>query len=149
MGSFGGAFTALTVPHVSTADGGVAVPSWQLTSGQTPAVYKNTSGSTISVGGALASYPAGTVWFFPGENGRAENFGVIRFSAPSNGVYRVETAVAPVYPGPPQGDTDFHVLKNGAELFGRFLAPSNTASFAETVALLAGDFEWAQSIRSR
>jgi hypothetical protein len=137
--TLGGAFTALTVPHVSTADGGVQVPSWQLTSFQTPAVYKNTSGHTISVGGGQASYPDGTVWYFPGENGRPENFGLIRFTAPSNGAYRVETAVAPVYPGPPQGDTDFHVLKNGAELFGRFLATSDTASFAQTVVLAIGD----------
>jgi len=137
-GSLGGAFTALTVPHVSTADGGVQVPSWQLTSYQTPAVYKNTAGETISVGNGLASYPAGTVWYYPGENGRAENFGVIRFTAPSNGAYRIETAVAPVYNGPPQGDTDFHVLKNGVELFGRSLAPSDTASFSGTVTLSAG-----------
>src|SRR5213083_334116 len=49
-GSVGGAFTALTVPYVSSSDGGVPVPSWQLTTFQTPAVYKNTSGGPITVG---------------------------------------------------------------------------------------------------
>src|SRR5262245_40912976 len=39
--SIGGAFTALTVPFISSADGGEAIPSWQLTTSQTPAVYKN------------------------------------------------------------------------------------------------------------
>src|SRR5262245_31734954 len=77
VGSLGAVFTPLPVPWVSTADGGVQVPSWQLSSVQTPAVYKNTSGTTITIGGGLASLPAGTVWFHPGENGRPENLGVI------------------------------------------------------------------------
>ena len=80
--SVGGSFTALTVPWVSTADGSEQVPSWQLTSYQTPAVYKNTAGATISVGGGAASIPAETVWYYPGEDGRSENYGVIRFTVP-------------------------------------------------------------------
>src|SRR4030095_8153550 len=54
-GSVGGSFTALTVPFTSSADGGQPIPSWQLTTGNTPAVYKNTSGGTITIGGGTAS----------------------------------------------------------------------------------------------
>ncbi len=135
----GGSFTLLTVPHISTVDSGAKIPSWQLTSGQAPVVYKNVSNATLTAGSGLVSFAPKEVWFNPGENGRPENFGVIRFTAPSNGLYQVETSVRPVYSGSPQGDTDFHVLKNGVELFGRFLAPSDTASYSNTVALNSGD----------
>ena len=141
-GTVGGAFTALTVPWLSTADGGQQVPSWQLTSFQTPAVYKNTSGTTITVGGGAASLPPGTVWYYPGEDGRPENFGVIRFSVPAGkaGPYRVEADVSPVYPSSPQGDTDFHITRNTTEVFGRFLAPSASATFNRVFMLHEGDF---------
>jgi len=140
-GSVGGSFTALTVPFTSSADGGQPIPSWQLTTGNTPAVYKNTSGGTITIGGGIASLPAETVWFYPGDDGRPENFGVIRFSLPAGqaGNYLVQASVAPVYPSFPQGDTDFHVVHNGVELFGQFLDPTAVASFNSVVALADGD----------
>jgi len=139
--SIGGAFTPLTVQHVSSADGGVSVPSWQLTSFQTPAVYRNTSGSTISIGGGAVTLPPGTVWYHPGEAGRPENYGVIRLKLPpgSAGNYELKAQVEPIYPGAPQGDTDFHVVHNGTELFGQFLTPQATASYTVAVALNEGD----------
>src|SRR6185436_3303958 len=139
--SVGGTFTALTVPHISSADGGVLVPSWQLTSFQTPALYRNTSGGEITIGGGAVRLPAGTVWYHPGEDGRPENYGVIRFSAPqgSAGNYELRADVAPIYPGPPQGDTDFHVVHNGAELFGKNLSPADTASYRTIIAVQEGD----------
>ena len=134
--SIGGSFTALTVPWVSTADGSEQVPSWQLTSYQTPAVYKNTAGATISVGGGAASIPAETVWYYPGEDGRSENYGVIRFTVPyglGGGTYNMEVQVDPVYPSSPQGDTDFHVVINGTEVFGVFLDPDQSASWSVSI----------------
>jgi hypothetical protein len=140
-GSVGGAFTVLTVPFVSTADGGETIPSWQLTTGNTPAVYKSPSSGTITVGNGIASFPANTVWFYPGDDGRPENFGVIRFTLPSGqaGNYLVQASASPVYPTAPQGDTDFHVVRNGIELFGQFLDPSASASFTSVVTLADGD----------
>ena len=139
--SIGGAFAALTVPHISNADNGVAVPSWQLTSFQTPAVYRNTSGNTITVGQGTATFPAGTVWYYPGEDGRPENYGVIRLTIPSGstGHYELRAQVAPVYPGAPQGDTDFHVVHNGKEIFGRFLTPDASANYVTILAVNEGD----------
>jgi len=140
-GSVGGTFTALTVPWVSTADGGEQVPSWQLTSSTTPAVYKNTSGNTITVGGGAASIPDGTVWYYPGEDGQSENFGVIRFTVPygQSGTYRLQSAVNPVYPSSPQGDTDFHIVVNGTEVLTANLNPSASASYSADHGLNEGD----------
>ncbi len=138
-GSLGGQFTPLTIQHISTVDGGETIPSWQLTSGQAPVVYKNVSSNTLSAGNGLVSFAPGEIWFNPGENGRPESFGVIRFTAPSNALYQIGTGVRPVYAGSPQGDTDFHVLKNGVELFGLFLSPTNSAEYSNTVALVAND----------
>ncbi|MEY2408079.1 MAG: hypothetical protein QOF48_749, partial [Verrucomicrobiota bacterium] len=139
-GSLGGTFTPLTVTHMSTADGGQSVPSWQLSSAQTPAVYKNTNAGTITFGGGAASVSSGTIWFYPGEDGRPENFGAIRFTVPpgGSGDYTVQVTVAPTYPGPPQGETDIHVIKNGTELFGQNLVPSAIAGYTNTLALTEG-----------
>lgn len=140
-GTVGGNFTALTTPHNSSDDYGLIIPSWQLTSFQTPAVYCNTSTNTASAGGGLIHLPPGTCWFYPGENNRPENFGVIRFTVPAGGAgnYEIKTAVSPVYTGPPQGDTDFHIVKNGVELFGQFLTPTDSAGYTNSVLLLEGD----------
>lgn len=140
-GTLAGMFTALTVPHVSTADGGQSIPSWQLTSFQTPAVYKNISGVIVTAGGGTATFPPGTVWYYPGENGRPENLGVIRFTVPAGGGgnYDVRVAVAPVYNGSPQGDTDFHVARNGVELFGQNLPAGARTGYTNILALNASD----------
>ena len=83
--------------------------------------------------------PPGSVFLVTGVNGRPENFGVVRFTAPSNGNYEISAAVAPMYTGGLAGDTDFHVVRNGVELFGQFLAPHATAAYTNIVALNTGD----------
>jgi hypothetical protein len=79
--------------------------------------------------------------FYPGVEGEPENFGVIRFTVPSGGgrTYNLATSVRPAYAASLQLDTDFHVLKNGVELFGRALNVSDTAGYTNSLALAAGD----------
>src|SRR6185436_8953085 len=69
-----------------------------------------------------------------------QNFAVIRFkvSAGQQGDYRLETAVKAYLETLP-GDSDFHVLKNGVELFGQFLSGSVGTGYTNTLALAAGD----------
>jgi Immunoglobulin domain len=138
--SVGGPFTLLTVPHTSWANG-VSVPSWQLTSFQTPAVYQNNSTSTVSIAQGQGVFPPGAVWYYPGEDDRSENFGVIRFAIPPGaaGVYRLETAVRSVYDGALSRDADFHVVKNGAEIFNHFLPPNSEAGYTNLLALSVSD----------
>lgn len=100
-----------------------------------PAVLRN--GTAAPIG----PYPPGAVAFHPGVEGSGINYGVLRLTLPAGlgGSYRVETTVHPLYSGPPQGDTDFHVLHNGIELFGRFLAPSENTAFNAALNLNPGD----------
>lgn len=83
--------------------------------------------------------PPGTLLLDPGVEGSGQNFTVVRFLTPSNGWYRLETAVAPCYDGAPQGDTDFHIVKNGDEIVGRFLATPEHFSYVATLLLEDGD----------
>ena len=64
---------------------------------------------------------------------------MIRFTVPATGHYQIKAEVAPVYPSDPQGDTDFHILRDGTQLFGRFLKPSESAHDTTVLDLQAGD----------
>ena len=97
-------------------------------------VYHNPTTNT------LFGFAPGTVWFGPGVEGNSDNFGVIRFTVPSGagGVYQVRSTVEPFTAN--AGDTDFHIVKNGAELYGVFLAGSAPPNgYTNTVSLAAGD----------
>jgi hypothetical protein len=134
-----GTFSLLTVRHSSPSDNGTPVPSWQLTSSQAPAVFANTSSNTLTSGGGAAVLPPGTVWISPGQDGRPENFGVIRFTVPTAGEYRIAVTVVPYYAGSPQGDTDFHVIRNNTQLFGQNLSPTARAGYTNLVNLSVGE----------
>lgn len=140
-GALDDTFTPLTVRHISLADGAERIPSWQLTSGQAPAIYKNTTMSAVGVGRGAGVIPAGAIWALPGEDGRPENYGTIRLVIPKGrgGTYRLETTAQPHYRGPPQGDTDFHVMLNDRTLFGRSLDPAESTGYTNTLQLAEGD----------
>ena len=136
-----GSFTLLTFAKTNIADNGVPHELWALNSFEQPAVLRNGTTNTAIVAGGQGNYPPGTVWFLPGYEGRVQNYGVIRCAVPmgAGGQYEVNTVVRPGFDGSIQGDTDFHVLKNGMELFGRQLAAGASASYSNTVLLTAGD----------
>src|SRR5437660_7690025 len=117
------------------------VDVWERPGGGYPDVEKNNSGVTGYSDGGQAVYPPGSVWFYPGQEGTAQNYGMIRFTTPSDGAgtYRLSSDVHSYLNGPSSGDTDFHILKNGAELFGKFLPPSSATGYSSDVVLAAGD----------
>ena len=43
------------------------------------------------------------------------------------------------FDGPVSGDSEFHVLKNGQEVFGQFVAPNSATGYSNTLALAAGE----------
>jgi hypothetical protein len=110
-------------------------------SGSTPEILHNHTTNTVITDGGQGNFPPGTTLFYPGVQGNPENFTAIRFTVPNGagGTYSVATSVRPAYNGSIQGDTDFHVLRNGVELFGQGLAPGASASYSNTIALAAGD----------
>jgi hypothetical protein len=69
------------------------------------------------------------------------DFAAIRFTVPAGagGRYRLETAVRSLYDSTRSVDADFHVVKNGVELFGRLVPPNSGTGYSTTLALVAGD----------
>jgi hypothetical protein len=55
------------------------------------------------------------------------------------GLYDLHTAVRPTFDGPTSGDTDYHVLRNGHELFGQFLEANAGTTYSNLLTLAAGD----------
>jgi hypothetical protein len=136
----GGAFNLLLFPKTSFYDNLVPVQSWQLTAGNGPAVYRNSSSTSAIAGGGQAVLPPGVMWFHAGDHGRPENFGVIRLTIPegSDGAYRIDSSFARLFDGSLQGDTDIHVLVNGREVFGQFLPADTTGGGYTEIETLAG-----------
>src|SRR5258705_6367961 len=106
--------------HVRQADPStpnVLLDIWTKPSGGFPNIYHNGTSETSRSDGGQGTFPPGSTWFYPGEDGTIDNYGAIRFTVPSNGGgdYQVLTTVHSYLDGPSSGDTDFHVLKNGSE----------------------------------
>jgi hypothetical protein len=138
--TLGGPLGSLGAVRTFSSDNGVAIRAWELSIYNLPAVAKVIGNSTaVSDGGRFTAAP-GMVYFAPGADSTAQNFGAIRFTAPSNGNYRIETAVNPLFDGTRSRDSDFHVTVNGGEIYGVFLPPNfGTNQFSGVAALSAGD----------
>jgi hypothetical protein len=137
----GGTFTLLGFPLTSFGDNPVPVDSWSKNGYEPVAVYHNgTTHTSVSDGGA-GVFPPGTTWFYPGVEGHIDNYGVIRFTVPAGGagIYQLQTEVRAYLDGPRSGDTDFHVLKNGVELFGEFIAGNSGTGYSNRLNLAGGD----------
>ena len=136
--NFTGSLELLADVRTFTADNGIPIRAWERTTYNLPVVAKVLGAATAISDGGRFTAPGGTVYFAPGADGTPHNYGVIRFTAPSNGNYRLETAVQQLFDSTRSRDSDFHVLKDGAELFGAFLGPNTGTNFSPVVALGAG-----------
>jgi len=140
QGTLGGVLNLFTFSKISHDPAGTPVEVWEKPI-SVPSVQHNNSTNTVVVDGGQGNFPPETTWFYPGVEGYPENFGVIRFTVPAGrgGRYDLATSVRPAYSPSLQGDTDFHVLKNGVELFGRALNGSATAGYTNAIELAAGE----------
>jgi len=140
--SLAGALTLLPVTGTSTCQNGVPLQLWELASSATaPLVAHNATSNTGVHDGGQGNYPPGTVLFLAGYDGWPQNFGVIRFTVPTQegGTYRLESAVRCYLDGDSSGDTDYHVVVNGVEVFGEFLPPRSATGYTNTLSLAPGD----------
>lgn len=139
--NIGGRFTLLTYAKTPPADNGVPINSWQYSAYEQPVVAWNGTTNVAIVFGGQTAFPPGSVWFHPGPDGSPRNFGAIRFTMPAgcSGSYRLESTVWAVLTNSPAGDTDFHIVKNGTEIFGRFLAAGQGTGFTNDLMLATGD----------
>jgi hypothetical protein len=146
--TLGGSFVPFTTSKYNYDSAGVPVEVWAIASWTVPAVQHNATDRTVVSDGGQGVYPPGTVWFYPGPSDRDDggydpndNYGVLRFTVPADEAasYLLSTVVRSAYTGPISGDTDFHVLVNGREIFGRFLPEEGEAGFQDELSLSAGD----------
>src|SRR5947207_13182528 len=106
--------------------------------GGPPSVQKNIGTYPHISDGGQANIAPGVVWFNPGSL-NDDAYCVIRCVIPVDGRYRLSTVVSTYLQGPISGDCDFHVLKNGTQLFGEFLPGSSGTSYSNVLQLVTGD----------
>lgn len=138
--TLGGPFSLLTISRPAGSDNGVQLWLW-FKEPAPAAVYFNPSSSTATSDQGQGVFPPGTVWYYPGIEGNPDNFGVIRFTVPPGhtGNYQLDNAVQSYLDGPGAGDTDYHIVHNGVEIFGQFLAPRAATGFTNVLTLAGGD----------
>jgi hypothetical protein len=139
--TLGGPLTALNYVKSFPSDNGEPLTAWQVGDIARPTFVKHMGNSTaVSAGGAYVA-PPGSIFLAPEVGDTERKFCVARFTTPPGRTasYRIEVAVQPNFLGATAGDTDFHILKNGEELFGRFLGRDSGAAFSNVVHLKAGD----------
>jgi len=137
-----GEFHLLTSPRTQADDFGNIWNIWEYQSyGVQPAFlyFPLTNPGTVTSEGGVGQYPPGTLVMATRHESTSQNFIVLRFTAPSRGLYEISAAVQSHLDGPPSGDTDFHVVDNGHILFSEFLAPVSGTSFSRQRNLSAGD----------
>jgi len=135
-----GPFTLLTYHDAQSDPSGGIWEYWLRTSSQPSSVYRNSGTVALTSDGGLGFYPPGSVWFGPGLEGQADNFGVIRFTVPPGaaGNYEVIALVRSRLDGTLSHDADFHLVLNGIELFGQNLAPNSATDYTNVLNLAAG-----------
>jgi uncharacterized repeat protein (TIGR02543 family) len=137
----GGAFTLFTFKKFSPDNNGLLIFDWAKNTSEPSAVFINPTTNTSIAAGGAGVYPPGSVWFLAGVEGHVDNYGAIRFTVPpgATGSYRLESFVRSYLDGSISRDADYHVVYNGTELYGIFMAPNSTAGYTNVFSLAAGD----------
>lgn len=137
--TFDGPLLLLTTARWSNDSGGTTSYSWQLNDTEWPAVSAVISEGNLQLPGRQFLCAKGEISIAPGMTDAPEHFGVVRFTAPYGGDFRVQVSAAGAADAPIQGDADFHVLTNSNEVFGLLLAPGASAAYTNDFSLVAGD----------
>ena len=137
-GRVDGHFALLNTTRTFGAENGVPIDIWQLNNAK-PWVAK-ALGPDIAVS-FLFSAPAGTVYFGPDPGVEPPDYAAIRYTVPpgAGGSYQMETSVRSLYDSTRSVDADFHVVKNGSELFGQLVPPNSGVNYSNTLTLAVGD----------
>ena len=137
-GSLSGNFELLNTTKSFGAENGVPISVWFLNDAKPFVAKVNGPGTAVSY---LFNAPAGTIYFGSNPDATPHDFASIRFTVPvgAGGLYQLETAVRSLYDSTRSADADFHVVKNGVELFGRLVPPNSSTSYSNMLAFAAGD----------
>jgi len=139
--SLSGTFDLFTVQRTVSSDNGVLLNVWQLVPYMEPTLIYNGTSQTATSNGGQGVYGPGAFLMFAGTDGAADGYGVARFTTPTGGTgtYQLSYSARSYLSGSLSGDTDFHIFKNGSELFGQFLAGNSSTSSSLELSLLPGD----------
>jgi hypothetical protein len=137
--NLGVGFTFNTYRRTYNSDNSVQLINYLTSSGELPLIGKNANNATATGRNGAFVAPKGTVWIVPGTNNSPRQFGIVRFTADKTGVFWLGTTVRPYLDGDLSGDNEFHVLKNGTEIFGVFLPQHGCASFVTNLSMTTGD----------
>ena len=137
--ALGTAFNPVTYVGQGFADNGVPFNAWSIDQFSVPAFYHYPLANSLpgTNAGGQDVRPPGSVVFFAGD--AVQNYGVIRFTAPSNGLYEVAVAVRHYLNGDLAGDTDFHIVTNNVPFFSQFLIPTASTGYTNKLLLAAGN----------
>jgi hypothetical protein len=105
-------------------------------------IFKVVGTGTATSDGGAGIYPPGTIKFQPDNSTEQLSYCVARFVVPDDGAgnYVVETSAKAYLDSAISGDTDFHVLHNGSELFGTVVPGNGSTAYTNELALAAGDY---------
>ena len=125
----------------SPDDQGLPISQWLLTANNEPLICQNGNSVTSYINGGQSVLPPGTVWIHPGPETTPYTYGAVRFTTPSDqgGQYLIGASVRSYIDTALSGDTDFHVVVNGAEIFGQFLPSQGATTYTNVVTLAPGD----------
>lgn len=139
MATLGGAFTRHTSHSTLFTGNGIRFDKWSFaSSGPEIDYFPSTNTAAGTSDGGQGVYPPGTVVFI---SDAPYPFGVARFTLPpgASGSYLLQTTARTYIMGPSSGDTDLHILKNGVELYGKFLPGSSSTGYTNILSLSSGD----------
>jgi choice-of-anchor C domain-containing protein len=134
-----GTFGLNLVRQTGFQGNGVPLEVWAYQFNALPSVFFNATDKDAINGSNI--YPPGTVFFFAGFDNAEQNFGAIRLTVPEggDGIYLLESSVRTYLNASEAGDTDYHVVRNGEELFGEFMAGGARSGYTNRLALSSGD----------
>lgn len=137
-GGLNGAFELLNTTKSFPSENAVPIDAWFLNDAKPFVAQVVGPGTAVSY---LFNAPAGTVYFGANPDAVPNDFASIRFTVPAGGagLYRLNTRVQALYDGTRSADSDFHVLRNGGELFARLVPPNGSGSYSNVLMLAAGD----------
>jgi hypothetical protein len=134
--SLEGPLSLLTFEKTSELETGGLLSTWQLNNADGPSV------SQASHSAAATPTHPGAISMAPGRTGAPERYAAARFTVPirSAGRYRIEARVVDDLAGASNGDSEFHILKNGMEIYGLLLGPRAIGSYTNETILGEHDY---------
>ncbi len=137
--TLGGMFALMATKGSVPGNNGAYVQYWQVAPSVEPTIFHNTNAIAVTFSGGQVA--PGETYMYSGSAGETNKFGVVRYTVPSSGDYRVIASGRPVYNSAAagQGDTDFHLVRNGVEIFGQNVPAMGLVAFSNVVNLATGD----------